>query len=223
VSISRLENSPRVFEIHGIVVWRRGRSRPIVRRLVARILAFVTIVKRAIEAELAARRAAAELADRATRRWAAIGAFVALVSAGVAVADDLTGQASIIDGDTLEIHGTRIRLWGIWSVLAAGMSVGRMGSSRAGAISMLMTKERRLAIRTLRGWAISVLQEAGAIRKCEEHGWMQDRADPHARDRAFDIARRDPPPGMSPKEAVAAVEDVLGSIGDTCPECLPED
>ena len=31
----------------------------------------------------------------------------------VAFADDLTGQASIIDGDTLEIHGTRIRLWGI--------------------------------------------------------------------------------------------------------------
>jgi uncharacterized protein YjiS (DUF1127 family) len=52
-----------LYEIHGIVVQRRGRSRPIVRRLVARILAFVTIVKRAIEAELAARRAAAELAD----------------------------------------------------------------------------------------------------------------------------------------------------------------
>ena len=28
---------------------------------------------------------------------------------------------------------------------------------------MLMTKERRCAIRTLRGWAISVLLEAGAI------------------------------------------------------------
>jgi uncharacterized protein YjiS (DUF1127 family) len=52
-----------LYEIHGIVVRRRGRSRPIVRHLVARILAFVTIVKRAIEAELAARRAAAELAD----------------------------------------------------------------------------------------------------------------------------------------------------------------
>jgi endonuclease YncB( thermonuclease family) len=25
----------------------------------------------------------------------------------------MAGQASIIDGDTLEIHGTRIRLWGI--------------------------------------------------------------------------------------------------------------
>jgi endonuclease YncB( thermonuclease family) len=28
-------------------------------------------------------------------------------------AADLVGQASIIDGDTLEMHGTRIRLWGI--------------------------------------------------------------------------------------------------------------
>src|SRR5258708_5970551 len=33
--------------------------------------------------------------------------------AAPAFADNLTGQASIIDGDTLEIHGTRIRLWGI--------------------------------------------------------------------------------------------------------------
>ena len=30
-----------------------------------------------------------------------------------ALASDLIGQASVIDGDTLEIHGTRIRLWGI--------------------------------------------------------------------------------------------------------------
>jgi endonuclease YncB( thermonuclease family) len=30
-----------------------------------------------------------------------------------AQADDLIGQASVIDGDTLEIHGTRVRLWGI--------------------------------------------------------------------------------------------------------------
>ena len=63
---------------------------------------------------------------------------------------------------------------------------------------MLMTSERRPAIRTLRGWAIHVLQEAGAIRECEEHGWMQDRADPHARERAFDAARRDPPEASPP-------------------------
>lgn len=36
------------------------------------------------------------------------------VSMSAALAnDDLTGQASIIDGDTLEIHGTRVRLWGV--------------------------------------------------------------------------------------------------------------
>ncbi|WP_342738595.1 hypothetical protein [Bradyrhizobium sp. B117] len=86
---------------------------------------------------------------------------------------------------------------------------------------MLMTKQRRPAIRTLRGWAISVLQEAGAIRKCEEHGWMQDRADPHARERAVEIAREESPSGVSPDDAVAEVREVLDSIGDTCPECPP--
>jgi endonuclease YncB( thermonuclease family) len=30
-----------------------------------------------------------------------------------ALGDDLVGQASVIDGDTLEIHGTSIRLRGI--------------------------------------------------------------------------------------------------------------
>ncbi|QQO12537.1 hypothetical protein JJB99_24090 [Bradyrhizobium diazoefficiens] len=87
---------------------------------------------------------------------------------------------------------------------------------------MLMTKERRPAIRTLRGWAISVLQEAGAIRECEEHGWMQDRADPHARERAFASARQNPPAGVSAEGAAAEIRDVLDSIGDTCPECGPD-
>ncbi|UPK31474.1 hypothetical protein [Bradyrhizobium sp. 195] len=86
---------------------------------------------------------------------------------------------------------------------------------------MLMMKERRPAIRTLRGWAISVLQEAGAIHECEEHGWAKDRADPHARERAIEIAREYPPEGLSPEEAVAEVREILDSIGDTCPECLP--
>ncbi|MDA9519747.1 hypothetical protein XI06_05085 [Bradyrhizobium sp. CCBAU 11434] len=88
---------------------------------------------------------------------------------------------------------------------------------------MLMTKERRPAIRTLRGWAIHVLQEAGAIHECEAHGWARDRADPHARGRAIDDARLHPPAGVSADEAVAEIDDVLNSIGDTCPECPTED
>jgi endonuclease YncB( thermonuclease family) len=43
----------------------------------------------------------------------AVLASLILLSASAGAADNLAGQASIIDGDTLEIHGTRIRLWGI--------------------------------------------------------------------------------------------------------------
>lgn len=84
---------------------------------------------------------------------------------------------------------------------------------------MLMTKQRRPATRTLRGWAMGVLQEAGAIKECEEHGWAQDRADPHARERALEIARRDPPAGVHSDAAMGEIRDVLDSIGDRCPEC----
>lgn len=36
-----------------------------------------------------------------------------LLLSSAALADNFVGQASVIDGDTLEIHGTRIRLWGV--------------------------------------------------------------------------------------------------------------
>jgi hypothetical protein len=92
-----------------------------------------------------------------------------------------------------------------------------------GVIAMLMMKEGRPLFRTIDGWARCVLLEAGAIRECEEHGWMRDRSDPHARERALVAARRDPPPNVPPEEAVAAVRNVLDTIGDTCPECPPEE
>jgi len=38
---------------------------------------------------------------------------IAVALCGAAFADDLIGQASVIDGDTIEIHSTRIRLFGI--------------------------------------------------------------------------------------------------------------
>ncbi|MGT2503184.1 hypothetical protein ACVOMS_25190 [Bradyrhizobium guangxiense] len=86
---------------------------------------------------------------------------------------------------------------------------------------MLMTKERLPAIRSLRGSAISVLQGAGAIRECEEHGWMQDGDDPHAREHVLGIARRDRA-GVSREAAVREIRNVLDSIGDNCPECPSE-
>ena len=88
---------------------------------------------------------------------------------------------------------------------------------------MLMVVPRRQAIRTLKGWATAVLFEAGAIRECEEHGRIVDLGDLQAHDRAFDIARRDPPPGISPKAAGVVIAEVLDSIGETCPECPQSD
>jgi hypothetical protein len=71
--------------------------------------------------------------------------------------------------------------------------------------------------------AIAALAEAGAIRECEEHGWVQDRADPHARERAFErVPREEPPSDVSPQAAAVAIAEVLDSIGDTCPECPPQ-
>jgi acetyl-CoA acetyltransferase len=52
---------------------------------------------------------------------------------------------------------------------------------------------------------------------------MKDRADPDARERAIEVARQDPPFGVSPEGAVAAVRDVLDAICDVCPECPPEE
>jgi endonuclease YncB( thermonuclease family) len=42
-----------------------------------------------------------------------VAGIALLASSLPAVADDLIGQASIIDGDSLEIYGNRIRLRGI--------------------------------------------------------------------------------------------------------------
>jgi endonuclease YncB( thermonuclease family) len=53
------------------------------------------------------------MADRGLTFLSSIAGALALIWTPVAAADNLTGRASIIDGDTLEIHGTRIRLWGV--------------------------------------------------------------------------------------------------------------
>src|SRR3979490_1669642 len=39
--------------------------------------------------------------------------LILLLLSGSTLADDFVGQASVVDGDTLDIHGTRIRLWGV--------------------------------------------------------------------------------------------------------------
>ena len=73
-----------------------------------------------------------------------------------------------------------------------------------------MLKRELPDFRTVERWAMGLLLEAGAIHKCDQHGWAKDRTDPHARDEALQTAREEPPAVLSPKEAVAAVR---GSVG----------
>jgi endonuclease YncB( thermonuclease family) len=47
------------------------------------------------------------------RILAIISALAMLLPGALAAAENIAGRASVIDGDTIEIHGTRIRLWGI--------------------------------------------------------------------------------------------------------------
>ena len=84
---------------------------------------------------------------------------------------------------------------------------------------MLMLREKRPDYRTIERWAIRILNAAHAIHECEAHGYIKDRADPHAWERALTIAKEQPLAGLSPDDAVAAVHDVLGGIGDVCPDC----
>jgi endonuclease YncB( thermonuclease family) len=71
-----------------------------------------------------------------------------LVMVPLAFAADLIGQASIIDGDTLEIHGTRIRLWGIDAPESSQLCRGedslqyRCGAKAANALDAFMPDGR---------------------------------------------------------------------------------
>jgi hypothetical protein len=94
-----------------------------------------------------------------------------------------------------------------------------MMSRSAAARKFTVIEKRREPFRTLRGWAIGLLLETGAIRECVDHSHLCDATDPDAWRRARQIASSDPFKGASPAEAVAMIEDIMASIGDTCPEC----
>jgi hypothetical protein len=54
-----------------------------------------------------------------------------------------------------------------------------------------MLKRELPDFRTVERWAMGLLLEAGAIHKCDQHGWAKDRTDPHARDEALQTAREE--------------------------------
>lgn len=73
--------------------------------------------------------------------------------------------------------------------------------------------------RTLDGWAVSILRDAHAIRECEEHGWAKDLTDPRALAHARSAAVDHPFVGASSDDCIDAINRVMASMGDTCPDC----
>jgi hypothetical protein len=77
----------------------------------------------------------------------------------------------------------------------------------------------RQAYRTLPGWALGTLIEHGAVQECEHHGHRRDRSDPDAWNRARDAAREAPFPGTTSEQSLAALDEIMSSIGENCPDC----
>jgi len=50
-----------------------------------------------------------------------------LLLLGIALAQNLIGRASVVDGDTLEIQGVRVRLWGIDAMESSQTCLDRAG------------------------------------------------------------------------------------------------
>jgi hypothetical protein len=92
-------------------------------------------------------------------------------------------------------------------------------ASSAAARKFEVMEKRREPYRSLRGWAVGLLLETGAIRECVDHSHLCDVTDPDAWRRARHIASISPFKGATPAEAIAVIEDIMRSVGDICPEC----
>ena len=77
----------------------------------------------------------------------------------------------------------------------------------------------RPTYRTIDGWALGILMEQGAVTECDHHGHRRDRSDPDAWNRAREEARLSPFPGTTAEVSVVAINAVMSSVGETCPDC----
>jgi len=77
----------------------------------------------------------------------------------------------------------------------------------------------RPAYRTLQGWALGTLIDEGAVTECDDHGHRKDRSDPEAWTRARAKAWAHRFSGATTEDRLKALDEVMQSIGDTCPDC----
>jgi hypothetical protein len=83
----------------------------------------------------------------------------------------------------------------------------------------LRFRPSRAAYKTIDGWALGLLIEQGAVTECDHHGHRRDHSDPDAWNRAREEARHSPFPGSTTDASLAAINEVMNSVGDSCPDC----
>jgi endonuclease YncB( thermonuclease family) len=100
-----------------------------------------------------------------------IAALFLLASTGAALPGDLTGHASIFDGDTLEIHGARIRLWGIDAPESTQLCRGedslqyRCGAKAANDLAAFITQRPLAGSKAAKVWSRTPYSSSGLVPK----------------------------------------------------------
>jgi endonuclease YncB( thermonuclease family) len=87
-----------------------------------------------------------------------------------AMADQLTGQVSVVDGDTLEIHGTRVRLWGIDAPESSQLCRGEDSSQYRCGAQAANDLDTFVARRTISCVPISLDQYGRTVATCSVDG-----------------------------------------------------
>jgi endonuclease YncB( thermonuclease family) len=98
----------------------------------------------------------------------AIMGFMLMMSP--AMADQLTGQVSVVDGDTLEIHGTRVRLWGIDAPESSQLCRGEDSSQYRCGAQAANDLDTFVARRTISCVPISLDQYGRTVATCSVDG-----------------------------------------------------
>jgi endonuclease YncB( thermonuclease family) len=119
----------------------------------------------------------------------AIGLSLVLSIASGAVAQErITGVASVIDGDTIEIHGQRIRLFGIDAQKAASFACAPMASvgvalnNRALRWRIGSAARRSVANRATSTAIVASLPSASKAPRTSIAGWWQTAGPSHTDD-----------------------------------------
>ena len=96
--------------------------------------------------------------------------FLSSFISNQALARNIIGQASVVDGDTIEIHGERIRLWGIDAIEGAQLCWERSGAVRRCGRDFAIALSDRIGRHTISCEQVSTDRYGRPVAICEVAG-----------------------------------------------------